>query len=429
MKKEHQLNIHQSGQAVLTAVIFFLVISLPIVMGVSTPVTFQARAVSDFIASKQGYVLADSLNDDVLYRLNNGQTLPSTIVLGLNNATATAGVTSSGGVVDILTSGLVGNNITRVVRGIFRQGVGISLNYAIQAGDGGINFSNGSGVNGSVYSEGSVVGDDNSYISGSATVSSSTASINGSYSGAMSIGNGVYGDSFANAVMNTKVSGNLYCQTGSGNINWTSASIYCNTSRANPISLNFPITDNQIQAWKDNASNGSVIHPTAGQYVLDGTSTATLGPAKIVGNLDIKDSAVVTLGGNLWVTGNITIEDYGKIQLASSFDSNSSVVLADKKVLITGGSQVVGTGVDGSYVMVVDTSNCPEDVSCGSQPAILTNGWTGSALLVAPNGSINLDGGTTTGAIIGKKVSLLGTSTVMYGGGLIKLNFYSINSF
>lgn len=159
----------QQGQAVITAVIFFLVISIITMVAVATPVANQIRGSADFIQSKQGYIAAEAVNEDALYRLNKGKTLPTTMVLPFSTATSSATVTDVGGAKQIVSIGNVGY-FQRQAKTTFSQGAGVSFSYGLQVGNGGYTMSGGAGINGNVYSNGDIVGSGGPYITGTAIV-------------------------------------------------------------------------------------------------------------------------------------------------------------------------------------------------------------------------------------------------------------------
>lgn len=162
------------GQVIMGALLLFLTISTTVLVGIATPVAIQVRTAADFLQSKQGYISADVLNEEALYRLNKGRTLPSTLVLSFNDATSTAEITDVGGAKQIIATGISGA-FTRLSKSIFSQGEGLSINYGLQVGDGGVTMSGSPTIAGNVSSNGNIVGSGVSTITGSAIAS--TASV------------------------------------------------------------------------------------------------------------------------------------------------------------------------------------------------------------------------------------------------------------
>ncbi len=162
------------GQAMLIAVIFFLFISLTIILGITVPVVNHIKEVTLSSNSKQSYVLAEALNEDAYYRLNHNKNLSSTFSLSLNGASSTATVTTSGPNKQVFSVGL-DNKISRSVSTTFNQGAGVSFNYGVQAGQGGFILNGGSRVNGNVYANGDIVATNGVVITGSAVAANSVA--------------------------------------------------------------------------------------------------------------------------------------------------------------------------------------------------------------------------------------------------------------
>ncbi len=156
------------------ALLLFLTISITVLVGIATPVAIQVRTAADFLQSKQGYISADVLNEEALYRLNKGRTLPSSLVLSFNDSTSTAEITDVNGTKQVIATGISGA-FTRFSKSIFSLGEGMSINYGLQVGDGGLTMSGSPTIVGNVTSNGSIVGSGVSTITGSAIAS--TASV------------------------------------------------------------------------------------------------------------------------------------------------------------------------------------------------------------------------------------------------------------
>ncbi len=216
-------------------------------------------------------------------------------------------------------------------------------------------------------------------------------------------------------VMGATITGPLYCQTSS----FTSKS--CDTSRSSPPSTPLPLSDNNIQDWKDDAEAGGTI---TGDYTV-GFAGATIGPKKITGNLLVNGGGTLTLTGSLWVQGSVTITSGGKVKLASSYGSNSGVLVTDGYVVLSGGSDFQGSGTAGSYPFVITTSACPVAPGCNGNDAISLSGGSGTVALVAQNGNVHISGGAVLKAITAKQITMDGGATLTYDSGLVSENFYS----
>ncbi|HEX3099984.1 MAG TPA: pilus assembly PilX N-terminal domain-containing protein [Patescibacteria group bacterium] len=216
-------------------------------------------------------------------------------------------------------------------------------------------------------------------------------------------------------VMGATLSGPLYCQTAS----FTTKS--CDTSHSDPSAQTMPLTDNNIQDWKDDAAAGGVI---AGDYTV-GFAGATVGPKHITGNLTVNGGGTLTMTGTLWVDGTVTITSGGKVQLAASYGSNSGVLVTDGYVSLTGGSNFAGSGTSGSYPFLITTSACPAAPGCAGNDAIYLSGGAGTVALIAQDGNLHISGGSSLKALTAKQVVMDGGATLTYDSGLISENFYS----
>ncbi|MCF7865544.1 MAG: hypothetical protein K9M11_03490 [Candidatus Pacebacteria bacterium] len=163
---------HQSGQVIIGALLLFLTISITVLVGIATPVAIQVRSAADFLQSKQSYISADVLNEEALYRLNKGKTLPSSIVLSFNDATSTALISDVGSKKQVLATGVSGL-FTRLSQSLFTQGQGgFALNYGTQVGIGGIRMEGSPTINGNVIANSDIIGSGVSTINGNVVVAS-----------------------------------------------------------------------------------------------------------------------------------------------------------------------------------------------------------------------------------------------------------------
>ncbi len=582
MKRSTLYKSRQSGQIIITAVIFFLSVSLIVLIGITSPIAFQIRNAADFTQTKQGYIGADNLNEEALYRLNRGRSLPGNLVLSFSQSTSSATIVSSNGAWEVVSTGISGL-FSRKSKAVFSQGQGVSLIYGLQVGTGGVDMSGGAGIIGNLFSNGEVVGSGGPYVTGSvfasnvsepyldqtsvgqipsssvinfggqldssnpnpndfaqsftvstttpismvrfhmkrhasvwmnnitvrvtndavsrpggttlasATIDHSAVPTTYSYitvpfdtrptlvpgttywlvmdtsntwssfysvsasssvysSGSSRLGSwsssgggtwsntspstldayfdvfaggqtglisGVIvqgGDAKAFRIQNSTIAGIPYCQSGSGN------NKSCNTSQATPSQVEYPIKDTNIETWKDEASAGSV----RGSWSIGGnTATSTTGAMRINGDLTVGSGAVLTLGGTLYVTGNINMSGSGRIQIANSFGNRPLAVVVDGLTTMTGGSLVTGNGGNRSYALLVSTNRCPNVAGCSGNNAISASGGTGSVVLIAQEGTISFSGGTSAKSAVARKMIMSGGTTLNYETGLSDLDFTS----
>lgn len=221
------------------------------------------------------------------------------------------------------------------------------------------------------------------------------------------VGSGSIGDARAHAVTNSTIAGELYCQNGSGN------NKACNTSLPDPAPEPFPISDSNINEWKNASQMGGVIN---GDLILDGASSS-LGSKKIIGNLTVINGHVLTLTGPIWVTGNINISNLATVRLAPGYGSDSGVIIADGTVDVSNNSDFMGSGQTGSYIMVLTTSD--------SSNAINVANNAGTVILNAQKGTVNFSNNAGAKSATANKINLNNGATITYDNGLININFSS----
>ncbi|NQV88180.1 MAG: hypothetical protein HQ402_01305 [Parcubacteria group bacterium] len=409
-----------SGQVVILSTVFFLIISIAIVLGLASPILKQAKLSSDLLRSRENLFWAEAGIEDVLYRLKNNMAVSSTevLILGENKVTTTITTNSEGK--NVLAEA-DRDNYVRKMQTVVTSGTGVPFEYAIHSGLGGFDISGSSGVVGSVYSSGDISSSGTTYVTKSTTVSGSTGQISGTSAGSFRVGLGVTGDAWAHTVKNSTVYGGLYCQTGSGN------NKFCDTSKGDPPQKDFPISDADITQWKADALAGGI---SSGNYSLNNIH-ASIGPKKITGNLSLSHEAVLTLTGTVWVQGNITLSGPSIIQLDSSYGTSGGIIIADGYIQVDNSARLNGTGQSGSYIMALTTSTCPVG-SCsgkgGGKDAISITGAAGSVILVAQNGTISLANSASAQEVVAKKVILSGSSFVYYSSKLLDMSFMSGSS-
>lgn len=207
------------------------------------------------------------------------------------------------------------------------------------------------------------------------------------------------GSAYANQVSFVNASGALYCQEGGSN------NKECDTSRADPVVEEMPVSDDIIEFWKEEAEAGGTV---ASQSV--GSSGATIGPKKIDGNLNVSSGGLLRISGTLWVTGDVNLS--GGADIVSADTSKSFAIVSDGAISVSGGSEIQG-GAD-STILLVSTSS--------ADPAIDINGGTNSVAIAAPNGVVRLYGGAVVKALAAKHIYISGGASIVYDPEMSMLN-------
>ena len=159
----------ESGAVMMMSIMFFILISVIVMLGLTGPSAREYRLATDALLSRQSYFLAESETEDVYYRLKNNHPVSQTQSLVLGDSVATTNMSFLGGdAVDINSIGNVYNRQRAVDMKISGQTHSI-ISFGAQVGAGGIDFaSSDSQLNGDLYSMGPITGVAGSSIYGSA---------------------------------------------------------------------------------------------------------------------------------------------------------------------------------------------------------------------------------------------------------------------
>lgn len=230
----------------------------------------------------------------------------------------------------------------------------------------------------------------------------------------------VSGDAHANTITDSDITGNAYYQAISGST--VGGTGYPGSS--DPPLQNMPISDSNINQWKDDATAGGILNGN-----LTVSSNLSYGPKKINGNLIItSNNKILTVTGIIYVTGYIDIDNGSAIRCDVSYGLNSCVVVADKWVHISNNGIFQGSGQAGSYIMVLSTSNCDgtfsTDCTHHNGAMDIHNGVTG-AVFYANDGLIHLHNGVTVSELVAKKIQLEQGAIIRYEQGLAIAGFSS----
>ena len=167
---------YNRGAALTLAVLFFVIISIAIVMGSVSPVVRDFNAGSELINSKLSYFTAEAGGEDAFYRLKSGKQISSPEVTTINGGSASVMVVTVSSNEKEITSNSAVSSHVRNTKMEINTGVGSDFSYGAQVGEGGLVMNNNSsvqgtgGVVGNIYSNGPIVGASNTSVTGSATV-------------------------------------------------------------------------------------------------------------------------------------------------------------------------------------------------------------------------------------------------------------------
>ena len=407
-----------SGQAMMVATILFLVVSITIIFGLAGPIIRQQEITSQFLLSRQSYFLAEAGIEDVVYQLKTAKLVASTEILSLGGNTTTITITNTPEGKEITSVADV-QNATRKLKTNIVLGSGASFHFGVQAGNGGLIMENSSSVSGNVYSNGVVRGSGtaNNIIRGDVV----SAGLNGLIDNLTATSS-----AYAHTIKNSKIDGDAYYKSISNTT--VLGTLY--PGSLDPATSTLPITDEQIEEWKQVALDGGVI-TTPCPYKI--TGPVTIGPIKINCDLEISGTNyTVTLAGNVWVAGNIEIQNSPTIRVAASFGNKGVVMIADKpsnqttssKIELENSAIFEGSGSPGSHVMFISQNRSAE--SGGGEVAIdVKNTVSGDLLVYAGHGEIMLQNNINLKEVSAYRIRLKNTAEVIYETGVIDLIFDS----
>jgi len=196
MKKDFRKINKQSGAAMLISIVFFLFISLAIISGLVSPSIREFKNANVNLNSKKSFFLAESGIEDSFYRIIKNKPIGTSETITLDSNTTTTTITTLGGGEKEITSLADVSSFQRQLGITLSTSVGVSFNYGVQVGQGGVDLTGSAGVNGNVYANGPITGSSSSFITGTAISANSPA-----LAADQTNGTGVpaYNVSFANA--------------------------------------------------------------------------------------------------------------------------------------------------------------------------------------------------------------------------------------
>ena len=403
---------NQMGQAALATVLAGMFISLSVGIGISTIAFLNIQRLQNITQRIQSYYAAEAGIEDALLRVMNSdynyQTNTSnTLTVGSNSASTT--IFLSGNNLIIRTDGFRQTATRSIQVSLAVSEGGTSFSYGAQVGEGGVLMENNSFIEGNLYSNGGVVlaglaeifGD--VFVAGSNTLSTAK----------------VLADAHAHTIQNSTVGGDAYYQTI---LNSTVAGTSYPGSE-DPELFPLPISQTQIDEWKAEAAAGGTI---SGNYNLSGNDTASLGPKKINGDLNIQNTAILTVTGTIWVTGNVNLKNSGAVELAASYGNRSGVMVVDGVVTIENSFSLCGSerfngnecnSSNGrSYLLMLSTN--------AGDPAIQMKGTANlNGILYAASGTLAVENIAFIKEGTAYRLHLKNNAVVSYETGLINLNF------
>ena len=388
------------------AALFFAILTLAVIFAIGLSVavlTFGQQIISGNITkSTQAYFSDEAGIEDALLRLAKGKSWSSTYTLAVENVSTNVAISDVIGGSRTITSR--GDSLSRIRKSQVVYQISIaeaSFFFGAQAGDGGMDMKNNAIIHGNVFSNGDIMGDNNSLVDNSVVVS-----------GHHQINKGkIGGDVLVYDCVGADITGQLtYVNSNSCTAD---GGIQQQADEIDPVPL--PITQSQIDDWKVEAANGDVIE---NDVAISGTQS--LGAVQIGTPADPKSLTVdgtLNMTGTIYVTGDATFN--GTTHLDSDYGSYSGVIIADGKINVENGATLTGSGQIGSYILVLSTNNSLDPLS----PAIYVKNHGAASIFYTTSGLLYLKNEMDAREITGYKIQIDPNAEIFYESGLSDLHF------
>lgn len=405
---------NQRGFATFYVTILILSVVFTVAVSIYVISYGQQKIVQNMGKSSQSEYSAESGIEDALLRLKkNSQMAATSYILNIEDSTASVSISGIiGGARTISSEGNFKNRVRKMEVSYGIDAERVSFRYGAQVGEGGIEMYNKAKIEGNVFSNGSI------YVSGAGqgevtgeTIIAATSTVYGNNQlDSIKVGSNAY----AYSCLNSDIGGKLYLGGGSA----VGCTVTGGTTTSDPIAkLELPITQEQIDGWKNDASSSDIY---VGNYVVG--SNESFGPRKIVGSLTINNGKTLTMTGTIWVTGTTTLSNNASVTLDQiAYGTKSGVLISDKGIIAENGSKPQGSGLAGSYLMLLSTSDSLSEES----PAIYVKNNAQGAIFYADNGLVTLNNNMNVREVTGYKVLIKPNAEVEYETGLIDALFTS----
>lgn len=404
------LKDNQKGLAALFITIMVLVVIFSIFISITTLTLFEQKVLRNIIKSSQSYYAAEAGVEDALLRLAKGLNWSSPYSFSLGDSSSTIDISNIVGGVRKITSEGNTKNLIRKIEAVYAiDTTTVSFFYGAQVGDGGMEMGNNARVAGNVFSNGNVIAPVKGYIDDSIQVA-----INGNRIEGLVVGK----DACAHTCKDSTIGGDLIYVSGGSVQNCTAGGlINSQPNEINPKDL--PISQATINNWKTEAESGGVI---AGNYLIDGNITQYLGPKKITGDLTLDNRAILMMTGTIWVMGDVLVRNGAGIKLdPNSYGAIGGVLVVDGKIKIRPGVILEGSGIQGSYLMLLSTNPSLDKLA----PAVDIDNTTLGGIFYATQGLIVIRNNVGAREVTGYKLFLDNNATVTYEIGLTNSLFSS----
>lgn len=417
----------ERGYIILLALIFagiFATVSTALV----GYITSYGRAERMTVAAAQALTIAEGALDNAISQLNQNPAYTGESNTTLGDGTFTITVSTIDTEMKRITAtGYVPNSATPAAIKTVQANIGInttsiSFHYGIQAGNGGFFMDNSARVIGNVFSSGSVIGTSENDILGDVVSSGPTGRVYG-----IRADGSVYAHSIGNSSQHTTIEKDAYYYSTKTNTTVRGTS---HSGSADQSDVSLPISDEQIAEWEAMAEAGETAVCIDGSYSIS-SGDVTIGPMKIPCNLNISNTAVVTIAGHIWATGDVIVQNSAKVKMAAALGATNVAIIADKpsdqinssRMLVKNTATFENSGTPGSFVFLISQNRSAE---AGGEIEAFSLSNSASALVAyAAHGLIPLANTISLKEVTAYKIHLQNSATVTYDTGLPSAVFQS----
>lgn len=403
------------GFVMLVVVVVFLFITLGSAFSLASIIYRQSSMVRNSERSLQSMYAAESLQEDILYRLITDKKVSELESFTINGSTAEATIENSGEN-KIVTS--IGEHTRRIRKSemIIESGNRVGFDNGVLAGEGGVKVSGSGAIEGDIYSNGPVIGSGGVNIKGDVV----SAGPNGLIKYANKYTRFVDGSVYANRIETTWASGDAYYSSIDGDNSRIDGVKHPN-SKDKPL-LDPIISDEMIESWKQSAESGGTY--SSCPYNLKGAwqGVNEIGNIRINCDLNVSSDAKVKITGPVWVNGNINISGGSTVEVDPSLGGIAMPIIADKitdkmnggKINVSGGANLK-TSDENAFLLLISQNESAE--KGGNQTAINASGGStgGNIIFYSNHGKVNVSGGSQVPVVaVGYEMDVGGGAKIRY---------------
>jgi hypothetical protein len=225
----------------------------------------------------------------------------------------------------------------------------------------------------------------------------------------------VGGDAHANTIENLTVTGDAYYQAINSSLVGGTAcpNSNCFPGSEDPPPKVFPISEANIESWRNQAMSTTLSAPICG---------STWGPGKYNGTLNLNNTGcMITVKSPIWINGNLIIGNQITLKLDETYGTSSGIIVVDGQITLGNGNRLQGTGVGSSLLMALSTY---DSRSNGIAAIDITN-TANTGVFYANNGIIQPGNGNSYKELTAWGIRLANGTTLNYETGLASTLFSS----